>query len=134
MDALSYTEDRCVSPAASPKSVGFPPMRPASTFELVQLGQLLETLLSVAHGLGNNQHLKDARGVLNEAGERFDEVTEAICNAYISVMGDLRDSRPLTRGESEDKACELLKFDLGCDQDVTDAVLPVIRARFRGRY
>ncbi|MDU0343176.1 hypothetical protein [Bosea rubneri] len=123
-----------LAPSSSRPPAAFSAEAPLPTISLVQLGRALETLLSVANSLTNCPRFVDDNGRMTEGGRRFDKTVGAICDEYLAVMDELRDSRPRNSSEAEDRSCELLKFDLNCDQDTTDIALGAVRRAFPGRY
>lgn len=108
------------------------PKRAVTTNDLVELGRALSTLLEVGHALSNRPIFYDERS--QAAADRFDRVVEAIGEEYVAVMAELRESRPRYEREAEDRGCDLLIYDLNCDQDATDVSLAAVRKAFPGRY
>lgn len=109
--------------------------KPALTVsELVQLSRAMQTLASVADSLTNRGAFTGDDGRMTAAGRRFEKIADAICNEYLEVMSELRDTKPRTEREREDRSCELLAYDLNCDQDPTDVALSAVRHAFPGRY
>jgi hypothetical protein len=121
--------------AALAALVADPPKQAAMTVsELVQLGRAMQTLASVADSLTNRAAFTGDDGRATAAGRRFEKIAEAICDEYLEVMSELRDAVPRNIRESEDRSCELLAYDLNCDQDPTDVALSAVRRAFPGRY
>jgi predicted lipid-binding transport protein (Tim44 family) len=141
MDALLYQNEVPVTPAKSATNpgvsctgVGERPKAAFTTTELVDLGRALNTLLDIASALTNRPGLHDRNGCLNAAGSRFDKIVGAIGDEYLEVMSELRDSRPRFDLEAENRSCDLLAFDLNCDQEPTGVALSAVRKAFPGRY
>lgn len=112
-----------------------PAAKPAFTAnELVDLGRALNTLLDVASALTNRPGFHDQYDRMARAGERFDRLVGLISDEYLEVMSELRDSRPRHASEAENRSCDLLAFDLNCDQEPTDIALAAVRRAFPGRY
>lgn len=107
--------------------------RTLTTSELVDLSRALHTLMNVAEGLTFLPGLLDGSSA-TAAGSRFDKIAQAICDEYLEVMTELRDSQPRTSREAADRGCDLLAHDLNCDQDTTDLALATVRRAFPGRY
>ena len=110
-----------------------PPTRLLTTSELVDLSRALHTLMSVAEGLTFLPGLLDG-STATAAGSRFDKIVSVICDEYLEVMVELRDSQPRTSREAADRGCDLLAHDLNCDQDTTDVALSAVCRAFPGRY
>lgn len=134
MDALLYQTDVSKSPAIPAKNLGVSCQRAFTTNELVDLGRALNTLLDVASALTNRPGFHDRHDHLNRAGERFDRLVGVIGDEFLEVMSELRESRPTSETEAENRSCDLLAFDLNCDRDPTDVALKAVRRAFPGRY
>lgn len=104
-----------------------------STLELLHLSRALNTLVDVASALSMRPGLSDG-GTSTRAGRRFDDLTQRLCDEYLAVMEELRESQPRTERDAEDRGCDLLAYDLACDQDTTDVALAAVRKDFPGRY
>lgn len=117
-----------VPPAAAPAKFAM------TVSELVQLSRAMQTLASVADSLTNRAAFTGDDGRATAAGRRFEKIADWICNEYLEVMSELRDTKPRTEREMEDRSCELLAYDLNCDQDPTDVALSAVRRAFPGRY
>lgn len=117
-----------VLPAAEPAKFAM------TVSELVQLGRAMQTLTQVADSLTNRGAFTNDEGRRTAAGRRFEKIADTICNEYLEVMSELRDAKPRTEREREDRSCELLAYDLNCDQDPTDVALSAVRRAFPGRY
>jgi len=102
--------------------------------ELVQLSRAMQTLASVADSLTNRAAFTGDNGRATAAGRRFEKIADSVCNEYQEVMSELRDAKPRNEREMEDRSCELLAYDLNCDQDPTDVALSAVRRAFPGRY
>lgn len=123
------------APLAPAALVAEAPRQAAMTAsELVQLGRAMQTLAGVADSLTNRGAFTTDEGRRTAAGRRFEKIADAICNEYLEVMSELRDAVPRTEREMEDRSCELLAYDLNCDQDPTDVALSAVRRAFPGRY
>lgn len=138
--SLNTTEDRPASvanaatyPAFAATHAGISP-KALTPDHLVQLARAMNTLLDVAVSLGGRSTFYNAAGLLNAAGGRFDEMVGVISDAYLGLLDELRETQPRAVSTAEDRSCELLAFDLGCDQDVTDVALAAVRKRFPGKY
>lgn len=130
MVALQYAEAATKSPANAAgildiraTSLAKPPKREHDTKSLIVLARQLETLLEVATSLGNHRRFSDRDGVLNDVGSEFDDITDSICEHYSDAMVRLRDSSPTSRADIKARRIALLKYDLGCDDDVTERAL-----------
>ncbi len=110
------------------------PEAPLATSELVQLARAVQILAGVADSLTNRDAFHGADGRMTAAGRRFEKIADAICNEYLEVMSELRDAVPRNEREREDRSCDLLAYDLNCDQDPTDVALSAVRRAFPGRY
>lgn len=110
------------------------PKAPLATSELVQLARAMQTLASVADSLTNRGAFTGDDGRMTAAGRRFEKIANEICDEYLEVMSELRDAKPRNERETEDRSCELLAYDLNCDQDPTDVALSAVRRAFPGRY
>lgn len=117
-----------VIPAAEPAKFAM------TVSELVQLSRAMQTLASVADSLTNRAAFTGDNGRATAAGRRFEKIAEAICDEYLEIMSELRDAKPRNEREMEDRGCELLAYDLNCDQDPTDVALSAVRRTFPGRY
>lgn len=102
--------------------------------ELVQLARAMQTLASVADSLTNRGAFTNDEGRRTAAGRRFEKIADAICDEYLEVMSELRAAKPRNEREMEDRGCELLAYDLNCDQDPTDIALAAVRHAFPGKY
>lgn len=102
--------------------------------DLLALDQAFDALISIISGLGATYKFADVNGTPNLAGSELDEITEMLVDRHIDVMIRLRDARPATDGEAEDRGCALLRWDLRCNQDTTDVALSAVRRAFPGRY
>nr|WP_047573320.1 hypothetical protein [Methylobacterium sp. ZNC0032] len=122
------------SPAAATVFPEAEPAFPMTVSELVQLGRAMQTLTQVADSLTNRGAFTNDEGRRTAAGRRFEKIADTICNEYLEVMSELRDTKPRTEREREDRSCELLAYDLNCDQDPTDVALSAVRRAFPGRY
>lgn len=100
----------------------------------VQLARAIQTLTAVANSLTNQGGFHDNDGRMTAAGRRFEKIADTICNEYLDVMAELRDAKPRTGRETEDRGCELLAFDLNCDEEPTTIALTAVRRAFPGRY
>jgi hypothetical protein len=123
MDALHYHDAPAVRTGIFPASV---PSREHSITELIALMRAVDTLLQVAMGLGHNHSFMARGGSLNEAGAEFDAICDDLSERHLNLFSRLRDATPTSRQDIEDRQCELLKHDLGCDQDVTDVALAAV--------
>lgn len=95
--------------------------------QLVALLQTLDTMVDIAAGMGCRPGLTDLRtGRLNGAGSEFDDITGYLSEKYLAVLDRLRDATAMTKQDQENRRVELLKFDLGCCQDTTDAALAAV--------
>lgn len=123
------------SPAAATVFPAAGPAKSSMTVsELVHLGRAMQTLTAVADSLTNRGAFTNDEGRRTAAGRRFERIADAICNEYMEVMSELREAKPRTEREREDRSCELLAYDLNCDQDPTDVALSAVRRAFPGRY
>jgi hypothetical protein len=102
--------------------------------ELVQLARAMQTLASVADSLTNRGAFTNDEGRRTGAGRRFEKIADAICHEYLEVMSELRAAKPRNEREMEDRSCELLAYDLECDQGPTDIALAAVRRAFPGKY
>lgn len=122
-------------PAAKSLIAAVPrPQPPLTSTELVQLARAMQTLMGVAEALTLRPGFLRPDGHETNAGKRFDQIAQAISDEYLEVMSELRESAPRGEREAEDRSCELLAFDLNCDDDTTGTALAAVRSAFPGRY
>jgi hypothetical protein len=86
----------------------------------------LNTMMDVAAGMSCMPVMDEGRGNRTPAGHEFDEITDFLCDRYLDVLGRLRDAQTRDADEQEDRRVELLKNDLGCCADTTDAALAAV--------
>ena len=103
--------------------------KPASIQDLAGLLRTINTMMDVAAGMSCMPIMLEGRGNRSAAGLEFDEVCDFLCDKYLDVLARLRDAKARDADEEEDRRVELLKNDLGCCADTTDAALAaVVRA------